>query len=114
YRLHSSSGKLPSWDFGLSKLPQPKTPEFLGRKWEKLGEERFHHAHRPCVMVQGSHCAGRRFRRSESERENRPAPFEKTGGGRVEKQIPRCARNDGSGGRTARSEVAGSVMDQAL
>ncbi len=29
YRSHSSSGKPPSWDFGLLKLPQPKTSEFL-------------------------------------------------------------------------------------
>ena len=48
-------------------------------------------------MVQRSLCAGRRFRKSESGRKNRPAPFEMTG------------KKD-----AARSVVAGAVLDRVL
>ena len=70
--------------------------------------ERFHHAHKACVMAQRSLCAGRRFRRSESGRKNRPAPFEMTGWrGRREKSgeiksRPKVMKEENTTGLTLR------------
>src|SRR6266446_3373865 len=56
---------------------------------------------------------GRRIRGSECRRKESACFVRNDAGGRGEKQIPRCARNDRHGDAVG-SEVAGAVLDGAL